>query len=195
MNTWNRSSATYATWHLSQNPDLEKALIGEVATLPQHFTEGHLVKLPLLNNVIKETLRIRPPVGQGLPRVVPPGGAHFEGHFVPEGTTVAIPAYAMHHLAQVWRDPDRFDPSRWEEPTKDMQSAFLPFGGGSRVCIGQHFAMLEMRHALANFYRTFYQGMRPAWVDGFTKDDMKPVSFFVTAPKGHRCLLAKRTQY
>ncbi|EME88834.1 uncharacterized protein MYCFIDRAFT_185345 [Pseudocercospora fijiensis CIRAD86] len=182
-------TATYAAWYLSQDPDLENALTEEVAMLPQHFTEENLIKLPLLNGVITETLRIRPPVGQGLPRIVPDGGADFEGHFVPGGTTVAIPAYAMHHLPQIWRDADKFDPSRWNDATKDMQSAFLPFGGGSRVCIGQHFAMLEMRHALASFYRTFSQGMRPAWVDGFTADDMKPVSFFVTAPKGQRCLL------
>ncbi|KXT01902.1 hypothetical protein AC579_1614 [Pseudocercospora musae] len=187
-------TATYATWYLAQHPDVEKVVIEEIATLPQSFTQEHLVKLPLLNNVIKETLRIRPPVGQGLPRVVPPGGVRFEDHFIPGDTTVAIPAYAMHRLPQIWQGPESFDPSRWDNPTKDMQSAFLPFGGGSRVCIGQHFAMLEMRHALANFYRTFDRGMRPAWVYGFTSDDMKPVSFFVTAPKGHRCLLARRTQ-
>ena len=62
----------------------------------------------------------------------------------------------------------------------------------SKVCIGSHFAQLELRHALANFYRTFKSGVRPAYVDGFTDDDMVPVNFFLNPPKGKRCLVELR---
>lgn len=55
-----------------------------------------------------------------------------------------------------------------------------------------HLAQLELRHALANFYRTFEFGMQPAFVEGFTEKDMKPVSHFLMPPKGKRCYLAPR---
>lgn len=60
------------------------------------------------------------------------------------------------------------------------------------VCIGMHFAQLELRHALANFYRTFTKGVKMAYVDGFTEDDMLPMGFFLSPPKGHRCLVEVR---
>lgn len=186
------ATATFATWYLSQNAKLERALIDEISTLPVDFTDEHLKSLKLLDNVIKETLRIRSPVGQALPRAVPVGGAFIDDCFIPEGTVVGIPAYSMHRLRHIWRNPETFDPSRWEEPSKEMKDSYVPFGGGSRICIGMHFAQLELRHALANFYRAFPMGMVPSRAEGFTADDMTPMSFFITALKGKRCLLARR---
>lgn len=55
-----------------------------------------------------------------------------------------------------------------------------------------HFAQLELRHALANFYRTFTNGVKVAYVNGFTDDDMLPMGFFLSPPKGHRCLVEVR---
>ena len=170
-------------------------MIREVSALPSDFDDEKLRALPLLDKVIKETLRLRPSVGQGLPRAVPTGGVTIEGHYIPGGTTVAIPAYSMHRVRSVWPDPEKFDPSRWENVTRDMKDSFVPFGGGSRVCIGQHFAQLELRHALANFYRTFSDGMMPSKAEGFSEDDMTPMSFFVTALKGKRCLLEWRAKH
>lgn len=61
------------------------------------------------------------------------------------------------------------------------------------MCIGQHFAQLELRLALAEFYRTFDKGMVPALgVDGFTADDVTPMYYFITPPKGKRCFLQPR---
>lgn len=63
------------------------------------------------------------------------------------------------------------------------------------MCIGRHFAGLELRHALANFYRTFHSGMTASKAEGFSDDDMTPLSFFVTALKGHKCLLERRPKH
>lgn len=60
------------------------------------------------------------------------------------------------------------------------------------VCIGSHFAELELRHALTNFYRTFEDGVKMSSVEGFSEDDMTPKSYFLSPPKGTRCLVERR---
>ncbi len=131
-------AATYAVWMLAQHPQIERDLIREVATLPADFTDEELKKLSLLDNVIKETLRIRSPVGQSLPRFVPPGGAEFEGFFVPENTVLGVPAWSMHRDPAVWTRPEAFEPARWETATKEMRDSFLPFGAGNRSKLITH---------------------------------------------------------
>ncbi|KAK3673572.1 hypothetical protein LTR78_006476 [Recurvomyces mirabilis] len=185
-------TGTYAVWELSKLPEVQEALCREVADLPEGFDDEILRTLPLLDRVLQETLRLHPAVEQGLPRAVPDGGAEFGGYHVPAGQVVGIQAYSMHRDSTVWRDPETFDPSRWEESTKAMQDNFYPFGGGSRVCLGMHFAKVELRHALANFYRTFDVGMKPAFVQGFTEKDMEAVSYFLSPPRGKRCYVMPR---
>lgn len=203
------AAATWAVWLLSQHPDIENALIEEVATLPHDFNDEDLRSLKLLGNVLNETLRLRSPVSQGLPRSVPAGGMELCGYFLPEDTTVGLQAWTMHRNPHVWSRPDRFEPARWNEPTKEMLHSFVPFGGGSRsksivqwlelqephtstVCIGMHLAQMELRHALANFYRTFDSGMKPSLAHDFSEADMVPMFYFLTPPKGKRCLLKRR---
>ena len=62
----------------------------------------------------------------------------------------------------------------------------------SQVCIGMHLAQLELRHSLANFYRAFEFGVKPAAVEGFSEADMKPLSHFLIPPRGKRCLVTPR---
>ncbi|KAK0342075.1 hypothetical protein LTR02_017978 [Friedmanniomyces endolithicus] len=129
-------TATYAIWFLAQDTRIQQALIEEVSTLPDGFKDNDLRSLRVMGGVLNETLRLRSAIGGSLPRLVPPGGAQFCGYFIPEKTVVGIPTWTMHRDPAVMQDPERFDPSRWYEPTKDMLHNFLPFGGGSR---GEHF--------------------------------------------------------
>jgi len=85
-------SALYTVWNLACHPEIEAAVIQEVVALPDGFTDDNLRKCKLLNNVLTETLRIRPPIGQSLPRVVPEGGTELCGHHIPAG--------AMHHMSR-----------------------------------------------------------------------------------------------
>lgn len=67
------------------------------------------------------------------------------GHHIRRGTTVLIPIHHIHHDPRWWPDPETFDPTRFCPPDKDRpRSAYLPFGGGRRICIGQSFALMEM---------------------------------------------------
>ena len=67
------------------------------------------------------------------------------GHYIRHGTTVLIPIHHIHHDSRWWPDPETFDLSRFlaTDPTRP-RSAYLPFGGGRRICIGQSFALMEM---------------------------------------------------
>jgi cytochrome P450 len=66
------------------------------------------------------------------------------GHHIRPGTTVLIPIHHIHHDPRWWPDPETFDPGRFSQPTDRPRSAYLPFGGGRRICIGQSFALMEM---------------------------------------------------
>lgn len=205
-------TATFAVWLLANNPKVEYELIRAVSTLPDDFVDEDLRGISLLQNVVQETLRLNGAVGSALPRRVPDGGAEFCGYYVQGGTTVGLQAWTLHRKPEVWAHPEVFDPSRWDEPTKEMKDCFVAFGGGSRgmsilplqylrklsgadymtVCIGMHLAQLELRHALANFYRTFEFGVKPAAVEGFSDADMVPASHFLCPPRGKRCLVRPR---
>lgn len=69
----------------------------------------------------------------------------IDGHHIRRGTTVVIPIHHIHHDPRWWPDPESFDPGRFLRVARDRpRSAYLPFGGGRRICIGQSFALMEM---------------------------------------------------
>lgn len=80
-------------------------------TFPATFASAR--DLPYLNAVIKEALRLHPPMAIMLARTVPKGGAEICGHFVPEGTECGISAYVLHRDRSVFPDPEAWKPERW----------------------------------------------------------------------------------
>ncbi|OKL57242.1 hypothetical protein UA08_07402 [Talaromyces atroroseus] len=123
---------TYLVWAVCRNPAIRDKLVAEVNTLPSDFNKDHIRDLPFLNQVIHEALRLHSAVPSALPRAVPKEGATLAGYNIPGGITVSTQAYTLHRNADVFPEPQSFDPSRWEEPTKEMKHVFMPFGGGSR---------------------------------------------------------------
>lgn len=149
-------SAIYTVWNLACHPEIEAAVIQEVAALPDGFTDDNLRKCKLLNNVLTETLRIRPPIGQSLPRVVPEGGAELCGHHIPAGANVGVQAWSMHRNSTVFKDPERFIPARWDNPSTDMLQSFYTFGGGSRGKVWPFISLLGTD--LANMGLSLHRG-------------------------------------
>jgi cytochrome P450 len=70
----------------------------------------------------------------------------IDGHHIRPGTTVLVPVHEIHHDERWWPDPEVFDPRRFlgDAAKQRPRSAYLPFGGGRRICIGQSFALMEM---------------------------------------------------
>ncbi len=82
------------------------------------------------------------------------------------GTTVYVPVYAVHRHEKLWREPERFDPSRFEPDAAKAHDryTYLPFGGGPRVCIGQNFAQMEAKAILATLLGSFQLRLRPGHI-------------------------------
>lgn len=182
-------SLTYLTWAVLSRPELRKRLEEEVATLPANYTDADTERLPLLNAVIEETLRLYGAAPGALPRVVPSGGVEMGGFFLPEDTVVSTHAFSMHRLESLFPDPLVFKPERWMPGSKDAVSdaakaAFSPFGSGSKGCLGVHIAYSELRLGAAEFFRQC-TGSRLA--ESTTVESMDMENFFLIAPKSHRC--------
>ncbi|XP_054546835.1 cytochrome P450 4A11-like isoform X2 [Talpa occidentalis] len=108
----------------------------------------HLDQMPYTTMCIKEALRLYPPV-PGISRELSKPVTFPDGRSLPEGITVSLSIYGLHHNPNVWPNPEVFDPSRFAPGTARHSHAFLPFSGGSRNCIGKQFAMNEMKVAVA----------------------------------------------
>lgn len=99
------SSLTYLVWAVLKRPELQKRLEDEVAGLDDGFNDETLEKLPLLNAVINESLRLYSGVPGTTPRVTPPSGATIGGYHIPSGTIVTTQVYTTHRLPEVFPDP------------------------------------------------------------------------------------------
>ncbi|CAJ2504798.1 Uu.00g121920.m01.CDS01 [Anthostomella pinea] len=182
------NTLTYLVWMVCKHAEVKAKLVQELQQLPASYGYHDVKSLPYLNLVIDETLRLYSAAPAGLPRDVPAGGAEFLGYYIPAGYTVSTGAYSMHRNPAVFPDPERFEPSRWADPTRDMKDSFVPFGGGSRICLGIHLARMELRLAAARFFKTF-PNARVSTAEGFCDEDMEPEMFFLLSPKSKRCLV------
>ncbi|KAA8960259.1 cytochrome P450 [Mycobacterium sp.] len=87
----------------------------------------------------------------------------IDGHHIRAGTTVIIPVHHIHHDPRWWPDPENFDPNRFLDGGRGRpRSAYLPFGGGRRICIGQNFALIEMVLIAAIMSQRFTFDLMPA---------------------------------
>jgi len=140
---------------ISQSPEWAAALEEEVARVTGGGpVEGaHLERLVLVQQVLKESMRLYPPVPLINRQCV--AAARLDGVEVLPGATVVMPIYAMHRHAKRWEDPDAFDPARFapERESKIPRYQYIPFGAGPRICIGMAFAMLEATAMLATLLR------------------------------------------
>ncbi|KAJ6662528.1 hypothetical protein lerEdw1_011664 [Lerista edwardsae] len=147
------SGISWIFYSLAQNPEYQQRCreeIQEVLGERDTIQWDDLGKIPFTTMCIKESLRIYPPVpavGRQLSKPI----TFCDGRTLPEGSMVAINIYNIHRNPSVWQDPEVFDPTRFspENSSQRHSHAFVPFAAGSRNCIGQQFAMNEMKVAVA----------------------------------------------
>ncbi len=140
---------------LAQHPAvLEKLRAEQEALADRTLTLDALRDMPYLGQVINEGLRVIPPIG-GAFRVMTQD-TEFGDFVIPKGWTVFF-SPGQTHQGPPWTNPTRFDPERWgpdRAEHKQKNFAFVPFGGGPRMCLGQNFALVEMKLIMALLLRS-----------------------------------------
>ena len=110
---------------------------------------------------MKEALRRYPPLPT-MPRYAT-RAFDFMGYTIPAGTHVGITPIHTHHMEEIWSQPFRFDPERFapgREEHKRHPFAWVPFGGGAHMCLGQHFAYMQVKALMAQLLEAVPAGMR-----------------------------------
>jgi cytochrome P450 len=128
---------------IGQHPKLQARLVEEVDTLERS---------PLLDQVIKESLRLYPPIHIGNRRVVE--NLEFQEGTVPAGERMFYSIYLTHRDANIWENAEDFCPERFAHGRKTPPFSYIPFGGGPRACIGAAFGQAEARIVLARLLQT-----------------------------------------
>ena len=141
---------------LGENPDiysrlqtgLAEALHGQPPATPAGWQPR------LLDDVIKEALRLYPPIHLGSRRTAE--SLEFDGKRVPAGERLIYSIYLTHRDPAFWESPDDFNPERFSHGWNHPPFAYLPFGGGPRACIGSAFGQAEARLVLARLLQTYH---------------------------------------
>ncbi|KAI0444017.1 cytochrome P450 52E2 [Xylaria telfairii] len=144
------SVLSYLFFELSRRPDIAAAIRAETAELPADPTWEQLRGMRYLNWVLREALRLNPPVAANMREAVRdtvlPRGGGPDGKapvFVRKGTNVRYLPWVMHRRKDIFGDDaDEFRPERWEDLR--VTHEYLPFNAGPRICIGQQFALTQM---------------------------------------------------
>jgi cytochrome P450 len=145
------NTLVWALHYLDRNPHVLETLHSEVDSVlggrPPTLSDLH--NLPYTLMVIKETMRIEPTVAI-IPRALIQD-VELGGYLLQKGSTVFIPPYVLHHDSRWWSNAEKFDPSRFSEENESRipKYAYLPFGGGPRICIGNHFSLMEAQILLS----------------------------------------------
>jgi cytochrome P450 len=142
------STLSFLIYELSRNPHVLERLLEEQDSVLGGRTptaEDLLNGLPYLSLVVDETLRLYPPVWFGPRMSVKP--FEFAGHRVPAGVHIIHSSWVSHRLPEVFPNPEAFIPERFEPEARRRLApgAYIPFGGGQRICIGKRFGQTEVK--------------------------------------------------
>jgi cytochrome P450 len=175
---------TWTFYELSQNPQLYAKIRKEVdeVLMGRDPTFEDMANLPMIRYCLAETLRMypQPPllIRRALEDDVLPKGGAADTTFLPKGSDIFIATWNIHRSPEFWENPDVYDPERFLRPFHNPKRpdwggynpgnikqlypnevfsdyAFLPFGGGSRKCVGDQFAMMEATATLALIIQRF----------------------------------------
>ena len=153
------------TWYLlSQNPEVEARLHAEVdAVLGERSPAFEdMAALPYTRMVFAESMRLYPPawaIGRRALKSFEAGG-----YTIPAGAVVLMSQYIVHRDPRFFPDPEKFDPERWEHDAQASRPKFsyFPFGGGTRICIGEQFAWMEGVLLIAALAQKWRMRLEPA---------------------------------
>jgi cytochrome P450 len=145
------TALAWAWYLLATHPDIYRNMQQEVDSALQGIapTYADLARLPYTLQVFKETMRLYPPA-YGISRAAL-RDIEIVGYFIPKNRYVVVCPYTLHRRPDYFPEPEKFDPQRFtpENEKRLPRYAYMPFGAGPRICIGNHFAMMEGHLLLA----------------------------------------------
>ena len=161
---------------LAAVPEEQERFAAEVAGLtstPENAA-AMLPRMPRTRAVVSEALRLYPPAATMVRQAI--ADDRIGATDIPRGTVVFIAPWVLHRHRRLWREPDRFDPSRFlPDAPPPPRFAYLPFGAGPRICIGAQFALAEAALVLAMLLQRFTLARE-------TEEPVLPVSVVTTHP-------------
>ncbi|KAI7881134.1 cytochrome P450 [Lichtheimia hyalospora FSU 10163] len=192
------NALAFAVYHLAMHPDIQRKAREEAIKILGDEPEDVLPTLEqtrefkYINMIIKETLRITPPITTVMSRETRED-TELQGQFIPKGTRMSLDIYDLHHNPTVWNDPDTFKPQRFEpggeaERLAGSGMTWIPFSNGQRQCLGMNFSLAEQRVFLPMLLRK-YEWRLPK--DSIHKEKIQtrglgiiqPIDLFVTFNK------------
>jgi len=179
------TTAGTAAWTLLELARRPEQLEQVLTELDAHFgvdgevTFQSLREIPVLENVIKEVLRLHPPLIFLIRKVMQ--DFHYKDYTVKAGKYVCASPRVSHRLADVFPDPERFDPERYSEARQEDAKPFswIAFGGGKHKCSGNAFAMLQLKAIFSILLRRYTFELiddKDSYQDDFTQMVVQPAS-------------------
>jgi len=157
------NALTWACYLLAQHPHVTSKLFSELEAqlAGQPPAPGDLERLPYLEQVVKEVLRIYPPAAS-LSRIAR-DPFEWKGYAFHAGDIIMYSPYVSHRMPEQFAEPDVFRPERFDpvHGEKHPSGAYLPFGAGPRTCLGAPFAMMELKTVLAMLVQRFRLDLIP----------------------------------
>ncbi|KAG2417839.1 hypothetical protein HFD88_000938 [Aspergillus terreus] len=151
-----------AAFHLAYDKSITNRLRDELRQVMPRPTDTvswtELEKLPYLNGVVYEALRLSYGLIIRLPRISPTDALQYKDHIIPPGTPMSSSSYIVHRDESIFPNADKFDPERWiraKNEGKNLSRYLVSFTRGSRTCIGMNLAYMELYLTLASFVRRF----------------------------------------
>lgn len=152
-------------YQLARNPDWQNRLREESSRLGTlNPTHDELGQMEQAGWVMKEAMRLIPPV-HGIPRMTVKD-VEFKGYHIPAGSMLAVSPLLSHRLKEWWVNPERFDPERFSESRNEHKKhmyQYIPFGGGAHMCIGLHFAEMQVKAILHHVLQKYRWSTAPAY--------------------------------
>lgn len=152
----------WTLYYVHRDPELLAAARAEVDAIGD---DHGLIRAPLLDAIIDETMRIRPPAGQCFRKLAQP--LQLGPWTLPEGTCVSPAIALLHHREDLWPEPLRFDPQRFHGKPRPSPFVYMPFGGGNHRCIGASLGKVESAVVLGTLLRELElqleEPSEPAW--------------------------------
>jgi len=138
---------------IAQSPEWEERMLAEIRRVAGSgpVTAAQVEELVIVEQVLNESLRLFPTAPVIIRDI--PEDVELDGVMVRAGTICIIPIYAIHRHRSYWKDPDFFDPTRFDNGWKPPRFQFMPFGAGPRICLGAAFSVMEAVIMLATFVR------------------------------------------